>query len=55
MDVIVPVKRGERIVDPRMGTVAKPDEDVALLLAHLWLQLAKGSKLVPNVVEKSGG
>jgi hypothetical protein len=52
MDVVVPVKRGERTVDLRLRTVAKPDEDVALLLAHLGLQLPKGSKLVQNVVEK---
>jgi hypothetical protein len=54
MDVVVPVKRGERTVDLRLRTVAKPDEDVALLLAHLGLQLPKGSKLVQNVVEKIG-
>jgi len=52
MDVVVPVKRGERIVNLRLRTVAKPDKDVALLLAHLGLHLPKGSKLVQNVVEK---
>jgi hypothetical protein len=52
MDVLVPVKRGERIINLRLRTVAKPDKDVALLLAHLGLQLPKGSKLVRNVVEK---
>ena len=52
MDVVVPVKRGERIIDLRLRTVAKPDEDVATLLAHLGLHLPKGSKLVQNVVEK---
>ena len=53
MDVVVPVKRGERIIDLRLRTVAKPDEDVAILLAHLGLHLPKGSKLVQNVVEKN--
>lgn len=53
MDVVVPVKRGERTVQLRLRTVAKPDEDVALLLAHLGLRLPKGSKLVQNVVEKN--
>jgi transposase len=53
MDVVVPVKRGERTIDLRLRTVAKPDEDVAILLAHLGLHLPKGSKLVQNVVEKN--
>mgnify|MGYP000129694268 CR=1 FL=1 len=52
MDVTVPVKRAERVVTLRLRTVAKPDTDVALLLAHLGLHLPKGSKLVQNVVEK---
>ncbi|MEX1045638.1 MAG: IS1634 family transposase [Chthoniobacterales bacterium] len=53
MDVTVPVKRAERVVTLRLRTVAKPDPDVALLLAHLGLHLPKGSKLVQNVVEKN--
>jgi transposase len=53
MDVVVPVKRGERTIDLRLRTVAKPDQDVAVLLAHLGLQLPKGTKLVQNVVEKN--
>jgi hypothetical protein len=36
----------------RLRTLAKPDPDVAILLAHLGLHLPKGSKLVQNVVEK---
>jgi transposase len=52
MDVTVPVKRAERVHTLRLRTVAKPDPDVALLLAHLGLHLPKGSKLVQNVVEK---
>jgi transposase len=52
MDVVVPVKRGERVIDLRLRTVAKPDKDVAMLLSQLGLQLPTGSKLVQNVVEK---
>lgn len=33
-------------VDLRLRTVAKPDKDVAILLAHLGLRLPQGSKLV---------
>ncbi len=54
MDVTVPVKRDERIVTLRLRTVAKPDKDVAELLAHLGLHLPKRSKVVQNVVEKYG-
>jgi hypothetical protein len=32
--------------------VAKPEEDVAVLLAHLGLRLPSRSKTVQNVVEK---
>lgn len=53
MDVVVPVKRGDHIIDLRLRTVAKPDEDVCTLLAHLGLKLPQGSKLVQNVVEKT--
>jgi hypothetical protein len=52
MDVVVPVKRGERVIDVRPRTVAKPEKDVAMLLSQLGLQLPTGSKLVQNVVEK---
>ena len=54
MDVSVPVKRGDQTVKLNLRTVAKPDADVALLLAHLGLRLPKGSRLVENVVEKNG-
>ena len=37
----------------RLRTVAKPDPDVSLLLAHPGLRLPKGSKLVQKVVEKN--
>jgi hypothetical protein len=52
VDVVVPVKRGQEVIDLRMRTVAKPEQDVALLLAHLGLRLPKGSRIIENVVEK---
>lgn len=52
MDVVVPVKRGDQTIDLCLRTVAKPDPDVAILLAHLGLRLPKGSKMIQNVVEK---
>jgi transposase len=52
MDVVVPVKRGNQTIDLCLRTVAKPDPDVANLLAHLGLRLPKGSKMIQNVVEK---
>ena len=53
MDIIVPVRRDQRTIDLRLRTVAKPDDDVAVLLSHLGLKLPTGSKLVQNVVEKN--
>ena len=52
MDVIVPVKREETEMELCLRTVARPDEDVATLLAHLGLSLPRRSKVVENVVEK---
>ena len=54
MDVVVPVRRGDLEVKVRLRTVAKPDEDVAVLLSHLGLRLPSRSKTVQNVVEKNG-
>jgi len=54
MDVVVSVRRGDSEVKVRLRTVAKPDEDVAVLLAHLRLRLPSRSKTVQNVVEKNG-
>lgn len=53
MDVVVPVRRGETNLDLRLRTVAKPDEDVAVLLAHLGLRLPSRSRIIENVVEKN--
>ena len=52
MDVIVPVKRGENTIEARLRTVAKPDDDVANLIAHLGLRLPRRNKRIQNVVEK---
>lgn len=54
MDVVVPVKRGDVAVEVSLRTVAKPDDDVATLLAHLGLSLPRRAKFVQNVVEKNG-
>ena len=54
MDLVVPVRRGDLEVKVRLRTVAKPDEDVAVLLSHLGLRLPSRSKTVQNVVEKNG-
>jgi transposase len=54
MDVVVPVKREHTCFDLRLRTVAKPDPDVANLLGHLGLKMPKGSKIIENVVEKTG-
>lgn len=54
MDVVVPVKRRDLEVKVRLRTVAKPDEDVAMLLSHLGLRLPSRSKMVQNVVQKNG-
>ncbi len=54
MDVVVPVRRGDIEVKVRLRTVAKPDEDAAVLLSHLGLRLPSRSKNVQNAVEKNG-
>jgi hypothetical protein len=51
MNVVVPVKRGHLEVKVRLRTVAKPEEDVAVLLSHLGLRLPSRSKTAQNVVE----
>jgi hypothetical protein len=51
MDVVVPVRRAGMEVKVRLRTVAKPDQDVAVLLSHLGLRLPSRSKTVQNVVE----
>jgi hypothetical protein len=50
VDVVLPVSDG---LDLRLRTVVKPEKPLAFLLAKLGLTLPKGSKMVPNVVEKN--
>jgi len=54
MDVSVLIRRGDREVTLSLRTMAKPDPDVALWLAHLGLRLPKASCLVENGAEKGG-
>ena len=50
VDVVLPVADGP---DLRLRMVVKPEQPLAFLLAKLGLALPKGSKRVPNVVEKN--
>jgi transposase len=53
MDVVVPVKCDGEVVEAQVRTVAKPEEEAAVLLAHFGLHLPKRSKIVKNVVKKN--
>jgi transposase len=53
MDVVVPVKRADRVFELRVRTVAKPEGEATVLLAHLGLRLPKRSRIVKSVVEKN--
>jgi hypothetical protein len=55
MDVVLPVRTGEGTTDLRLRVVSKPHRMVAELLHRLGLQLPSRSKVVENVVEKTGG
>lgn len=55
MDVVLPVNRAGQHYSLRLRLVAKPEKDVAQLLAHLGLQLPLRPKLIENVVPKTGG
>jgi transposase len=52
MDVILPVERAGIRTEMRLRVVAKPESDVAQLLARLGLQLPRQSKIIENVVPK---
>jgi len=54
MDVVLPVRMAEGTTDLRLRVVSKPDRMVAELLQRLGLQLPVRSKIVENVVEKTG-
>ena len=53
MDVILPVERAGTRTNLRLRVVAKPESDVAQLLARLGIQIPRQSKLVENVVPKN--
>lgn len=52
MDVILPVERGDIQTNLRLRLVAKPEGDVAQLLARLGLPIPRQSKIIENVVPK---
>jgi transposase len=58
MDVILPIKIGERVSELRLRTVARPERLVAELLQQLGLQLPAHRRIVQdaveNVVQKTG-
>ena len=49
MDVVLPARNGNEV---RVRTVAQPEKALAVLLAHLGLQLPKKPKILGNVVPK---
>ena len=59
MDVVLPVRTeaaegdGPEVTDLRLRVVARPDRQVAELLAHLDLNLPSAPKLIENVVPKN--
>jgi transposase len=52
VDVIVPVRRGERTTELRLRVVTTPEPACTQLLAHLGLRLPKGAREISNVVPK---
>lgn len=53
LDVLLPVKRGQRRTELRLRVVATPEPATAQLLAHLGLRLPKGTRTIANVVPKN--
>lgn len=54
VDVVLPVKRGAVQTELRLRVISTPEPATAQLLAHLGLRLPKGSRVIPNVVPKTG-
>lgn len=54
MDVVLPVRTAEGTTELRLRVVSRPDRAVAELLHRLDLQLPSRSKIVENVVGKTG-
>jgi hypothetical protein len=61
MDVLLPVRRGEQLAQPRLRCVARPERRVAELLVRLGLDLPTRSRIIEdlpapaakNVVQKT--
>jgi hypothetical protein len=51
--IIAPVQRAGRVATLRLGSIVKPDLDVALRVSPLGLGLPKGCAPVQTVLEKS--
>jgi hypothetical protein len=54
VDVLLPIKRGVVQTKLRLRVISTPEPATAQLLAHLGLRLPKGSRVIPNVVPKTG-
>lgn len=54
VDVLLPVKRGAVQTELRLRVISTPEPATAQLLAHLGLRLPKGSRVITNVVPKTG-
>jgi hypothetical protein len=52
VDVVLPVRRAEQTAELRLRVVAKPEQRVAELLAHLGLGLPTRARIIANVVQK---
>jgi hypothetical protein len=52
VDVVLPVRRAEQYAELRLRVVAKPEQRVAELLAHLGLGLPTRARIVEDVVQK---
>lgn len=52
VDVVLPVKRSALTSHLRLRVVTTPDPATSQLLAHLGLNLPKGSRNISNVVPK---
>jgi len=53
MDVIIPVRRGQKETSLRLRVVSTPEAPLAQLLGHLGLGLPKGGRILENVVPKN--
>jgi Transposase DDE domain len=54
VEILLPVKRGAVQTELRLRVISTPEPATAQLLAHLGLRLPKGSRVITNVVPKTG-